>query len=136
VGDGCDEAEIRHAERRLGVTLPKVLRDGYRIWGRRDDLSGGMLLLPPDRLLLDADAKVLVYQQEQERAAGANRVIKSWASRTAPSMGSLGARATSTGRRDTRVIALPNEVTQAGLSQTPPDRAMRTVPGWLTFCLM
>jgi hypothetical protein len=78
-GDGCDEAEIRRAEQRLGIVLPEVLRDGYRLCGRRDDLRRQMRLLPPHRhlgglrrarrtsgcheLRLDADGKVLVYQE-------------------------------------------------------------------------
>jgi hypothetical protein len=62
-GDGCEEAELRHAEQRLGIVLPEVLRDGYRLCGRRDDLKRQMRLLLPHELRLDADGKVLVYQE-------------------------------------------------------------------------
>jgi hypothetical protein len=65
-GDGCEEAELRHAEQRLGIVLPEVLRDGYRLCGRRDDLRRQMRLLLPHELRLDADRKVLVYQEEHE----------------------------------------------------------------------
>jgi hypothetical protein len=46
--------------------LPEVLRDGYRLCGRRDDLTRQMRLLLPYELRLDADGKVLVYQEEHE----------------------------------------------------------------------
>lgn len=65
-GDGCGEDEILRAERRLGIAIPRVLRDGYRLCGRRDDLQRQMRLLLPHELRLDADAAVLVYQEEDE----------------------------------------------------------------------
>ncbi|HEU5428210.1 MAG TPA: hypothetical protein VFU74_15120 [Actinocrinis sp.] len=65
-GDGCEEAEIRRAEQRLGIALPRVLRDGYRLCGRRGDLRRQMRLLLPHELRLDADAAVLVYREEDE----------------------------------------------------------------------
>lgn len=64
--DGCDEAEIRDAQERLGIELPRVLREGYLLCGRRDDLRRQMRLLLPHEFRLDANGGVLTYQEEQE----------------------------------------------------------------------
>jgi hypothetical protein len=69
-GDGCEEAEIRNAEQRLGITLPQALRDGYRLCGRREYRLYGPSpvvartdrLLPPEELRLDTERAALVYR--------------------------------------------------------------------------
>jgi hypothetical protein len=73
-GDGCEEADIRNAEQRLGITLPQALRDGYRLCGRREyhlyDPGGYVThpdrLLRPEELRLDAERAALVYRFNSE----------------------------------------------------------------------
>lgn len=67
-GDGFADAELDAAERRLGLRLPAALREAYRLFGRRADLtSSHNTLLTPDELhVLDG---VLVYQAENQGCA-------------------------------------------------------------------
>jgi hypothetical protein len=68
--DGCDEAELRHAEGRLGLTLPAAVRQLYRLIGRRPDLTSGQdHLLAPTRLRLDESGQVLVFRTENQGTA-------------------------------------------------------------------
>jgi hypothetical protein len=56
-GDGYDEATLQAAEERLGVRLPRTLRQFYLAWGRRADLTQRVHpLLPPDELEIRDDA--------------------------------------------------------------------------------
>jgi hypothetical protein len=67
---GRDDAEIRSAEQRLGITLPQALRDGYRLCGRREYhlyapdvyVRHRDRLLAPEELRLDAERAALVYR--------------------------------------------------------------------------
>jgi hypothetical protein len=69
-GDGCDEAELVEAERRLGLTLPTTMRHLYRLMGRRDDLTSEQdELLRPDRLRVDQSGQVLVFRVENQNCA-------------------------------------------------------------------
>jgi hypothetical protein len=64
-GDGCDEAELRAAEARLGLPLPEALRTAYGLLGRRPDLTRVQdRLLRPDQL--EVDDGVLVYRVENQ----------------------------------------------------------------------
>jgi hypothetical protein len=51
-GEGVPEEELVAAEARLGVSLPRALREAYLRFGRRDELtlSNDDALLPPERL--------------------------------------------------------------------------------------
>jgi hypothetical protein len=69
-GDGCDESELASAEIRLGLTLPAALREGYRLIGRRQDLTSNHdHLLSPDQLYVDDRAEALVFRHENQGAA-------------------------------------------------------------------
>lgn len=69
-GDSCDEAEIRSAEQRLGITLPQTLRDGYLLCGRHEyhlENPGAYVrpldrLLRPDELRLDEERTSVIYR--------------------------------------------------------------------------
>ena len=64
-GDGYDETEIEAAEARLGFRLPATLRNFYRAWGRRRDLTELVHpLLPPDVLRVQADT-LLFWAENQ-----------------------------------------------------------------------
>ncbi|MFJ6619831.1 SMI1/KNR4 family protein [Kitasatospora sp. NPDC091335] len=67
-GDGFTEAELDAAERRLGLRLPPALREAYRLFGRRADLTSSQdVLLTPDELrVLDG---ALVYRAENQGCA-------------------------------------------------------------------
>ncbi|MEU3493579.1 SMI1/KNR4 family protein [Kitasatospora cineracea] len=66
--DGCPEAELDAAEARLGLRLPAALREAYRLFGNRPDLTGNQdTLLTPDRLYVDLDC--LVYRVENQSCA-------------------------------------------------------------------
>jgi hypothetical protein len=66
--DGYTDAELDAAERRLGVRLPAALREAYRLFGRRADLTSSQdVLLTPDELyVLDG---ALVYRAENQGCA-------------------------------------------------------------------
>ncbi|MEV7025632.1 SMI1/KNR4 family protein [Kitasatospora sp. NPDC093558] len=67
-GDGFADAELDAAERRLGLRLPAALREAYRLFGRRADLtsSHNTLLTPDELYVLDG---ALVYQAENQGCA-------------------------------------------------------------------
>jgi hypothetical protein len=63
--DGCPAADLDAAEDRLGLRLPAALREAYRLFGRRDDLTANQdVLLSPGRLHLDGE--VLVFRVENQ----------------------------------------------------------------------
>ncbi|MFI9161784.1 SMI1/KNR4 family protein [Kitasatospora aureofaciens] len=66
--DGFTEADLDAAEQRLGLRLPVALREAYRLFGRRADLTSSQdVLLTPDELhLLDG---ALVYRAENQGCA-------------------------------------------------------------------
>ncbi|MCS7481687.1 SMI1/KNR4 family protein [Umezawaea endophytica] len=66
--DGCDDAELDAAEARLGVRLPAALREAYRLFGRREDLTRNQdRLLPPDGLVVEKG--LLVFREENQWVA-------------------------------------------------------------------
>lgn len=61
--DGYADADLDAAEARLGVRLPAAVREAYRMFGRRDDLtSANGTLLEPSRLDYDATRQLLVFR--------------------------------------------------------------------------
>ena len=67
--DGCPGHELDEVERRLGLTLPLAVREGYRLLGRRPDLTNLQdELLAPQRLRVEDD-HVLVYRVENQGCA-------------------------------------------------------------------
>ncbi|MEU3795895.1 SMI1/KNR4 family protein [Streptomyces fructofermentans] len=67
---GCDEAELASAETRLGLTMPAALREGYRLIGRRPDLTSNHdHLLSPTQLYIDDRGEALVFRHENQGAA-------------------------------------------------------------------
>ncbi|WP_317621027.1 SMI1/KNR4 family protein [Streptomyces sp. CBMA123] len=66
--DGFTDAELDAAEERLGLRLPAALREAYRLFGRRADLTSSQdVLLTPDELhVLDG---ALVYRAENQGCA-------------------------------------------------------------------
>ncbi|MFJ4186549.1 SMI1/KNR4 family protein [Kitasatospora sp. NPDC089509] len=66
--DGFTDAELDAAEQRLGLRLPPALREAYRLFGRRADLTSCQdVLLTPDELhVLDG---ALVYRAENQGCA-------------------------------------------------------------------
>ncbi|GGT00035.1 SMI1/KNR4 family protein [Streptomyces chromofuscus] len=69
--DGCAEAELKAAEAELGFELPAVVREGYLLFGRRDDLTRQQdPLVPPAGLYVDdAMNGVLVFRRENQDCA-------------------------------------------------------------------
>lgn len=68
--DGCDEVEFDAAEARLGVRLPRALREAYRLLGRRADLTSNQdELLTPSQWYLDDGKEVLVFREENQGVA-------------------------------------------------------------------
>ncbi|MFE4976233.1 SMI1/KNR4 family protein [Kitasatospora sp. NPDC056651] len=63
--DGFTDAELDAAERRLGLRLPAALREAYRLFGRRADLTSShdVLLTPEELHVLDG---ALVYRAENQ----------------------------------------------------------------------
>src|SRR5579872_2635563 len=52
--DGCSPGEIDASEKRVGVALPRCLREWYRLVGRRGDVMDGYTSpVRPDGLALD-----------------------------------------------------------------------------------
>lgn len=69
-GDGCGVPELAAAEERLGFALPAVLRDAYRLFGRRPDLTSNHdRLLAPAELHVDSREEALVFRYENQGAA-------------------------------------------------------------------
>ncbi|MFF8841417.1 SMI1/KNR4 family protein [Streptomyces sp. NPDC015127] len=71
-GDGCSEGEWSAAEGALGLALPRALREGYALLGRRADLTAGQdPLVPPGELYVDNsyDGGVLVFRRENQDCA-------------------------------------------------------------------
>ncbi|MFD8706044.1 SMI1/KNR4 family protein [Kitasatospora sp. NPDC059648] len=66
--DGFTDAELDAAEQRLGLRLPVAVREAYRLFGRRADLTSSQdVLLTPDELhVLDG---ALVYRTENQGCA-------------------------------------------------------------------
>jgi hypothetical protein len=61
--DGHGDADLDAAEARLGVHLPAAVREAYRMFGRRDDLtSANGTLLEPSRLDYDETRQLLVFR--------------------------------------------------------------------------
>ncbi|WP_106397519.1 SMI1/KNR4 family protein [Actinocorallia populi] len=68
--DGWSEADLSAAEERLGLPLPTALREAYRLFGRRKDLSSNHdVLLSPAELYLDDRKEALVFRHENQGAA-------------------------------------------------------------------
>lgn len=66
--DGVDDAELDAAEARLGLRLPAALREAYRLFGRREDLTANQdRLLPPDELSVEHG--MLVFREENQWVA-------------------------------------------------------------------
>jgi hypothetical protein len=64
-GDGCDDAELRAAEMRLGFPLPMSVRAVYALIGRRFDLTRSQdRLLAPHQLEIDDTGRMLVFRWE------------------------------------------------------------------------
>lgn len=62
-GDGVAADALDAAEARLGVRLPEAVREAYRMFGRRDDItSANGTLLEPGRLDYDATRQLLVFR--------------------------------------------------------------------------
>jgi hypothetical protein len=69
--DGCAEGELAAAEADLGFELPAALREGYALFGRRDDLTRQQdSLIPLTGLYVDdALNGVLVFRRENQDCA-------------------------------------------------------------------
>ncbi|MFB7245544.1 hypothetical protein CW362_09170 [Streptomyces populi] len=69
--DGCTTEELADAEGDLGFELPAVLRQGYALFGRRDDLTRRQdpLVLPAGLCVDDALDGVLVFRRENQDCA-------------------------------------------------------------------
>ncbi|MEU1592633.1 SMI1/KNR4 family protein [Streptomyces sp. NPDC005708] len=69
--DGCAEEELAAAEADLGFELPAALREGYALFGRRDDLTRQQdpLVRPTGRYVDDALNGVLVFRRENQDCA-------------------------------------------------------------------
>jgi hypothetical protein len=61
--DGYADADLDVAEARLGVRLPAAVREAYRMFGRREDLtSANGTLLAPSHLDYDVNRQLLVFR--------------------------------------------------------------------------
>lgn len=69
--DGCPGEELAAAEGELGFELPRALREGYMLLGRRDDLTRQQDELVPPAGLYVADALngMLVFRRENQDSA-------------------------------------------------------------------
>ncbi|MFD7057303.1 SMI1/KNR4 family protein [Streptomyces mirabilis] len=69
--DGCPADELAAAEADLGFKLPAALREGYALFGRRDDLTRQQdpLVGPPGLYVDDAPGGVLVFRRENQDCA-------------------------------------------------------------------
>ncbi|NWF29455.1 SMI1/KNR4 family protein [Streptomyces sp. PKU-EA00015] len=71
-GDGTPEDELAAAEGGLELVLPRALREGYALLGRRSDLTTGQdPLVPPGGLYADdgPEGGVLVFRRENQDCA-------------------------------------------------------------------
>lgn len=59
-GDGYDEGEVVAAEARLGLRLPRVLREFYLLAGRRDDVTRHLTQPIPPGFLTVADHALVI----------------------------------------------------------------------------
>ncbi|MFJ7243356.1 SMI1/KNR4 family protein [Kitasatospora sp. NPDC098652] len=86
--DGFTEAELDAAEQRLGLRLPVALREAYRLFGRRADLTSSQdVLLTPDELhVLDG---ALVYRAENQGCAHWGVLLADLALEDPPTVGRL-----------------------------------------------
>jgi hypothetical protein len=67
--DGCSDAELDEAEDRLDMPLPVAVREAYRLFGRRRDLTSNQdRLLAPHELEVEDDHR-LVYRRECQNCA-------------------------------------------------------------------
>ncbi|WP_405842215.1 SMI1/KNR4 family protein [Streptomyces sp. NBC_01518] len=68
---GCTEGELAAAEADLGFELPAALREGLRLFGRRDDLTRQQdpLVRPTGLYVHDALNGVLVFRRENQDCA-------------------------------------------------------------------
>ncbi|MFJ6513417.1 SMI1/KNR4 family protein [Streptomyces sp. NPDC091406] len=77
-GDGYTDADLDAAEERLGVRLPAALREAYRFFGRRRDLTSCHdRLLEPDELYVDDAGEALVFRHENQGAASWGVLLES-----------------------------------------------------------
>jgi hypothetical protein len=68
--DGFTDEALDLAAAALGVRMPEAVRDAYRLFGRREDLtSGNGELYPSDQLDYDATANVLVFRAAHQAVA-------------------------------------------------------------------
>jgi cell wall assembly regulator SMI1 len=69
--DGCIEDELAAAEADLGFELPTALREGFALFGRRDDLTRQQdpLVRPTGLYVHDALNGVLVFRRENQDCA-------------------------------------------------------------------
>ncbi|MFD8418924.1 SMI1/KNR4 family protein [Streptomyces sp. NPDC059466] len=69
--DGCGEGELAAVEAELGFELPAALREGYSLFGRRQDLTRRQDPLVPATGLYVADGVggLLVFRQENQDCA-------------------------------------------------------------------
>ncbi|MGW3356868.1 SMI1/KNR4 family protein [Streptomyces bungoensis] len=68
--DGWTEADLDAAEQRLGLRLPRALREAYALFGRRRDLTSNHdVLLGPAQLYVDDAKEALVFRHENQGAA-------------------------------------------------------------------
>jgi hypothetical protein len=64
-GDGTEPADLDEAADRLGCALPVTLREAYRLFGQRPDLTRSQnRLLKPYQLRIDPSGSVLVFRDE------------------------------------------------------------------------
>ncbi len=63
--DGYDEAVVTAAEQKFGVRFPTILRNFYRSWAVRDDLTRrNQILLRPDDLFLQDEALIVCVENQ------------------------------------------------------------------------
>ncbi|MDN3029598.1 SMI1/KNR4 family protein [Streptomyces sp. S.PB5] len=69
--DGCVEEELAAAEADLGFHLPAALREGFALFGRRDDLTRQQdsLVRPAELYVDDALNGVLIFRRENQDCA-------------------------------------------------------------------
>ncbi|MFF2075846.1 SMI1/KNR4 family protein [Kitasatospora sp. NPDC058162] len=84
--DGFTGAELDAAEQRLGLRLPVALREAYRLFGRRADLTScqDVLLTPDELYVLDG---ALVYRAENQGCAHWGVLLDDLAQEDPPTVG-------------------------------------------------
>lgn len=87
-GDGFTDAELDAAEQRLGLRLPVALREAYRLFGRRADLTSSqdVLLTPAELYVLDG---ALVYRAENQGCAHWGVLLEDLGREDPPTVGRL-----------------------------------------------